>query len=102
MGANQNDQWWTLGLTSLADSTELASLSGPTAANHRNSVTKALQEKFLEYPDTWLNLRPGAVVEKTFYLEVVPHTAKGDGFRQPLRTAMRLHPVDFDRRPASI
>ena len=92
-GANQNDQWWTLGLSSLADSTELASLSGPTAANHRNSVTKALQSKFLEYPDTWLNLLPGSVVEKTFFLEVVPQTAPGSGFRQPLRTAMRLHPL---------
>jgi len=94
-GANQNDQWWTLGLTSLADATELACLSGPTAANHRNSVTKALQGKFLEYPDTWLNLRPGSVVEKTFYLEIVPQTVKGCGFRQPLRTAMRLHPLGW-------
>jgi hypothetical protein len=92
-GANQNDQWWTLGLISLDSGTELASLSGPTAANHRNSVTKALQEKFLDYPDTWVNLRPGAVVEKTFWLETVPQTVAGAGFRQPLRTAMRLHPV---------
>lgn len=94
-GANQNDQWWTLGLTSLGAATELAALSGPTAANRRASVTKALQGKFLEYPDTWLNLRPGAVVEKTFYLEVVPQTAPGSGFRQPLRTAMRLHPLGW-------
>ncbi len=92
-GANQNDQWWTLGLTSGVDATELAALSGPTAANGRNSVTKALQGKFLDYPDTWLNLRPGAVVEKHFFLEVVPQTAKGGGFRNPLRTAMRLHPA---------
>jgi hypothetical protein len=92
-GANQNDQWWTLGLISGENSTELASLSGPTAANHRNSVTKALQGKFLEYPDTWVSLRPGAVVEKTFWLEAMPETAVGAGFRQPLRTAMRLHPV---------
>jgi len=92
-GANQNDQWWTLGLTSVDDGTELASLSGPTAANHRNSVTKALQGKFLEYPDTWLNLRPGSVLEKTFHLEAVPAAAKGGGFRQPLRTAMRLNPI---------
>ncbi len=92
-GANQNDQWWTLGLISETNSTELASLSGPTAANRRNSVTKALQGKFLEYPDTWLNLRPGAVVEKTFWLEAVPQTVVGSGFRQPLRTAMRLHPL---------
>lgn len=94
-GAHQNDQWWTLGLTSLADSTELACLSGPTAANGRTSVVKALQGKFLEYPDTWLDLRPGAVVEKTFYLEVVPQTVPGSGFRQPLQTAMRLHPLGW-------
>ena len=92
-GGNQNDQWWTLGLTSLVDSTELASLSGPTAANHKNSVTKALQDKFLDYPDTWVNLAPRTVVEKTFFLEVMPEVAKGSGFRQPLRTAMRLHPA---------
>ena len=91
-GAHQNDQWWTLGLISGTHLTELASLSGPTAANGRVSVTKALQGKFLEYPDTWLDLRPGAVVEKTFWLEVVPTTTSGNGFRQPLRTAMRLHP----------
>lgn len=92
-GANQNDQWWTLGVVSGADATELASLSGPTAANGRTSVTKALQGQFLEYPDTWLNLRSGAVVEKIFYLEVVPQTTQGSGFRPPLRTAMRLHPL---------
>ena len=34
-GANQNDQWWTLGLISGTESTELSSLSGPTAANGR-------------------------------------------------------------------
>lgn len=93
-GANQNDQWWTLGLISGETATELASLSGPTAANGRTSVTKALQGRFLDYPDTWLNLRPGAVVEKTFWLEAVPQTVAGSGFRQPLGTAMRLHPVE--------
>ncbi len=92
-GGNQHDQWWTLGVTSGAESAELASLSGPTAANGRTSVTKALQGKFLDYPDTWLNLRPGAVVEKTFWLEAVPETPKGSGFRWPLRSAMRLHPL---------
>lgn len=33
------------------------------------------------------------MVEKTFYLEAIPQTAQGSGFRQPLRTAMRLHPA---------
>jgi hypothetical protein len=94
-GANQNDQWWTLGLTSLSDATELASLSGPTAANHRPSVVKALQGKLLEYPHTWLNLSPGATVEKTFYLEAVADTPQGGGFRPPLDTAMRLYPLGW-------
>lgn len=92
-GANQNDQWWTLGVIAGTNETELASLSGPVAANHRNSVAKALQAKFLEYPETWLNLPPGSVVEKTFWLEVVPQTAQGSGFRRPLRTAMKLFPA---------
>lgn len=94
-GANQNDQWWTLGITSQTNSTELSALSGATAANHRNSVVKALQEKFLEYPDTWLNLPPGAVVEKSFYLEVTPQVAPGSGFRPALRTAMHLFPCGW-------
>jgi hypothetical protein len=91
-GAHQHDQWWTLGLISGTTATELASLSGPTAANGRSGVAKALQGKFLEYPDTWLDLRPGAVVEKSFWLEVIPSTTPGSGFRQPLRSALRLHP----------
>ena len=35
------------------------------------------------------------MVEKTFYLEVVPETSRGSGFRLPLRTAMRLHPLTW-------
>lgn len=92
-GGKQNDQWWTLGVTSLTGETELASYSGPVAANRRHAVVKALQGKFLEYPDTWVNLPAGAVVEKAFYLEIMPSTEKGNGFRQPLRTAMRLYPA---------
>ncbi len=99
-GANQNDQWWSLGVISSAGSAELASLSGPTAANGRNSVVKALQGKFLDYPDTWLNMTPGMVVEKTFYLESVPETTEGSGFRTPLRTAMRLHPMSAEGLPS--
>lgn len=92
-GGHQNDQWWTLGLISGGESTELSALSGPTAANGRNGVTKALQGKFLDYPDTWVDLPPGAVVEKTFWLQTVPQTNPGSGFREPLRAAMRLHPT---------
>ena len=34
----------------------------------------------------------GAVIEKTFFIDVCPSVARGSGFRQPLRTALRLHP----------
>jgi len=32
------------------------------------------------------------VIEKTFFVEVCPSVAQGSGFRQPYRTALRLHP----------
>lgn len=101
-GGNHADQWWSLGVVARAGSTELTALSGPCAANGRHSVVKALQGKFLDYPDAWLTLRPGEVVEKTFFLEACPVTTRGSGFRTPLGTALRLHaPWSLDGLPAS-
>lgn len=92
-GGNRNDQWWSLGVAGHERDTELATLSGPCAANRRHSVTKALQGSLMDYPDTWITMCPGMIIEKEFYLEVFPEVAQGSGFRQPLRTAMRLHPL---------
>lgn len=89
---HHEDQWWSLGVLATESATELMALSGPCAANGQPSVVKALQQKFLPYPDAWLTLRPGAVVEKTFFLQPGPRVEQGSGFRAPLRTAMRLHP----------
>lgn len=86
------DQWWSLGVMAHGDDTELALLSGPCAANGQHSVVKALQQKFLPYPDAWMTLRPGAVVEKTFLLEIQPRVQQGGGFRGPLDTALRWQP----------
>ncbi len=91
-GGHHSDQWWSLGVNAREAWTELTLLSGPCAANGQPSVVKALQQKFLPYPDAWLTLRPGAVIEKTFFIEVCPSVAQGSGFRQPFRTALRLHP----------
>ncbi len=55
-------------------------------------MVKALQQKFLPYPDTWITLRPGAVIEKTFFLQASPRVEPGSGFREPFRAALRLHP----------
>ena len=91
-GGNHADQWWSLGVAARDEGAELALLSGPCAANGRHSVVKALQQKFLPYPDAWVTLRPGAVVEKTFFLQASPSVQQGSGFRAPLRASMRLHP----------
>ena len=88
---NHADQWWSLGVIARADAGELTLLSGPCTANGQRSVVKALQGKFLAYPDAWMTLRPGAVEEKTFFLEVCPVSQPGSGFRAPLLTAMKLH-----------
>ena len=91
-GGHHADQWWSLGVIAGETATELTLLSGPCAANGQHSVVKALQHKFLPYPDAWMKLRPGAVVEKTFFLQVCPRVRQGSGFRTPLRTAMQLNP----------
>jgi hypothetical protein len=97
---NHADQWWSLGVTGREGATEFTALSGPCAANGRHSVVKALQDKFLDYPDAWMNLRPGAVVEKTFFLQVEPVTQPGSGFRAPLNTALKLHaPLSLEGLP---
>lgn len=90
-GANRPDQWWSLGVAAREQATELVLLSGPCASNGRHGVVKARQDKFLEYPDVWMRLRPGMVVEKTFFLEAYPVARQGAGFQTPLRTALRRY-----------
>ncbi|MDD4267985.1 MAG: hypothetical protein GXY25_20245 [Pirellulaceae bacterium] len=87
---NLPDQWWSLGADASADSTELVLLSGPCASNGRQSVVKAVQPGFLPYDEAWLELEPGAVIEKTFRLEVYPVEREGSGFRRPLWTSLDL------------
>jgi hypothetical protein len=91
-GGHHSDQWWSLGVIAERTATELTLLSGPCAANGQRSVVKALQQKFLPYPEAWVSLRPGAVVEKVFFLQVCPRVKQGSGFQPPLRTAMKLNP----------
>jgi hypothetical protein len=98
--ANRPDQWWSLGLVSHENDCELIALSGPCAANGKHSVVKALQGKFVDYPDAWIKLRPGAIIEKTFFLEAYPVARQGLGFRTPLHTAMNLYtPYSTDGLP---
>jgi len=87
---NLPDQWWSLGLKQLSDGVEMMLLSGPCASNGRRSVVKAMQEGFLPYPDAYLNIPPGAIIEKSFYLDAYPVSRAGSGFERPVRSSLRL------------
>lgn len=89
--AHVRDQWWTLGVLARDDGVETVALSGPVAMNGRTGVVKANQRRVLPYPDTFLDVPPGAVIEKRFLLEAYPVARRGGGFRTPLRTALRIH-----------
>ena len=91
--ANLPDQWWSLGVVARADGPELLLLSGPCASNGSRSVVKALQKGFVPYDNAYLNVPPGAVIEKTFFLEAFPVAQAGSGFSQAVRTAIQLSPA---------
>ena len=93
---NREDQWWSLGLIAKEQGTELVLLSGPCASNGKRSVIKALQRGFVTYDNAYINVPPGAIIEKTFYLEAYNVSGKGSGFQQPTRTSLEIF------RPCSV
>ena len=100
-GAVLADQWWSMGVVAKDCSGEFVLYSGPVGYNGRHSVAKALQKKPMRYADTWLDLEPGRIIEKTFYIETYPIEGEGTGFQTPVYTSMDLHrPYDADRFPS--
>jgi hypothetical protein len=87
---NRPDQWWSLGLTACENGTELALLSGPCASNGQRSVIKATQRGFIPYDDAYIDVPPGAIIEKTFYLQAYDVSTEGSGFQHPTRTSLDL------------
>lgn len=87
---NLQDQWWSLGLMAKENGTEFALLSGPCASNGKHSVIKASQRGFVPYDNAYLNVPPGAIIEKTFYLEAYEVSTKGSGFQHPTRTSLEI------------
>jgi hypothetical protein len=84
------DQWWSLGVVARENGAELVALSGACASNGRRSVIKAVQPGFKPYDEAFLSVPPGAIIEKTFFLEAFPVAEEGAGFRVPVRTSARL------------
>ncbi|MEJ7736412.1 MAG: hypothetical protein WKF97_03205 [Chitinophagaceae bacterium] len=88
--ANIADQWWSLGVSAKNNTTELELLSGPIAMNGQRSVAKAFQDKPLPYGDTWLNVKPNAVIEKTFYIEAHAVKQEGFAFKEAMQTSLDI------------
>ena len=98
---NLPDQWWSLGIAARSHSTELLLLSGPCAANGQKSVVKASQRGFLPYENAYLKVEPGAVIEKSFYLQGYDVKRIGSGFQNAVRAAInRLGPFSSDGLPS--
>ena len=97
-GAVLADQWWSLGVEAGDGYTDFVMYSGPIGYNGVHSVAKALQRKPMRYGDTYINLEPGRIIEKTFYVELYPIQGEGTGFQRPIYTSLDMHkPYDADR-----
>jgi hypothetical protein len=97
---NRLDQWWSLGLIAKEKGTEFVLLSGPCASNGKRSVIKAIQRGFVTYDNAYINVPPGAIIEKTFYLEAYKVPGKGSGFQQPTRTSLEIfNPYSLEGMP---
>ena len=101
--ANLNDQWWSLGIETTSDGSVFKLLSGPCGFNGKTSVIKTHQGKrrsmFTPYDNAYLNLKPGAIIEKTFYLEVYDVQKEGSGFQQPLYTSIDIFNPILENMP---
>jgi hypothetical protein len=97
---NLEDQWWSLGLIAREQGTEMVLMSGPCASNGQRSVIKASQRGFVPYDNAYINVPPGAIIEKTFYLEAYPVARPGSGFQRPTRTSLDIFsPCSVDGMP---
>lgn len=97
-GAVLEDQWWSLGAEARDGVTEIVLYSGPVGYNGRKSTAKARQRTFMRYADTWIDMEPGRVVEKEYFIDLYGISRPGTGFQRPVYTSLDLFkPYDAER-----
>ena len=99
-GAARDDLWWSLGVETSPDGrgTDIVALSGPIGYNRRRSVAKANQRRALAYDRAYMTLRPGDIVEKTFWVETGVATGEAFGMERAVCTSMDIfRPYYADR-----
>lgn len=90
-GACLDDQWWSAGVEAGDGFTDFVLFSSPVGYNGHRATAKALQFKPMHYPDTYLDLEPGRIIEKEFMVDLYPIQAKGTGFQRPVYTSLDLY-----------
>jgi hypothetical protein len=90
-GADWQDQWWSLGVRAYEGYSEFVLYSGPVAYNNQYSVAKALQSKPMEYGNTYVNIEPGTIIEKSYYLDLYAISQKGSAFQRPIHSSIDLY-----------
>ncbi|MFG0252066.1 MAG: hypothetical protein ACF8NJ_04245 [Phycisphaerales bacterium JB038] len=88
--ANNDDQWWTVGIERTDAGTELAMTSGVCVLNGETAVVKSGQRHVSAFDEAYVTASPGGVIEKTFYLETYDVAQQGSGFRTALATSIDL------------
>ena len=99
-GAVLGDQWWSFGAEAGDGLTEIVMYTGPIGYNGEHSVAKARQKQSMRYANTWIDMEPGRIVEKEFYVDLYGISRKGSGFQRPLYSSLdRYKPYDASRFP---
>ena len=97
-GAIVPDQWWSFGAEAREGLTEIVMYSGPVGYNGHRSVVKALQSRPVAYPDTYIYMEPGRIIEKEFFVDLYGIERPGTGFQRPVYSSLdRYRPYDADR-----
>ena len=90
-----------MGAVELQSGTEVTLLSGPCASNGQRGVIRAVQPGFVPYPNTWLTVPPGGIIEKTFFLQAYPVAREGSGFQAAAEASLDVFkPFDLTGLPA--
>ena len=96
-GGNRPDQWWSLGVEAASGGVDIVLLSGPIGYNRMRSVSKAHMYRQEKYDNAYMTLRPGQVLEKTFWIQTGVWTKDAFGFEQAMNLSLDLFkPYDVD------
>lgn len=85
------DHWWSMGIIACSKYSEIVLLTGPVTCNGQPGSLKANQCNLMKYDNTFFSVKPGTIIEKTFYLDAFSIERRGTAFQKPLYDAINLY-----------